>query len=129
MPFRILPSTYIDDANFTLDEAKKKILINNYQINSLDAFGLQDYSAGICASALIINFLTSTQKMSLKHLKNIRTYTTNQYLEMDYSTRGNLELTSALERGEKGKGLYYLSWITVPLLWAKGLLKTGWSSL
>lgn len=92
--------TYIDDANFTLDEAKK-ILINNYQINSLDAFGLQDYSAGICASALIINFLTSTQKMSLKHLKNIRTYTTNQYLEMDYSTRRNLELTSTLREGKR----------------------------
>lgn len=92
--------TYIDDVNFTLDVARK-IIIDNYQIASLEGFGLQDYSAGICASAIIINFLSSTQKMALKHLKRIRTYNTNLFLEMDYSTRKNLELTSALRDGKK----------------------------
>lgn len=100
LTFQNTAITYMDDANFTLDEARK-VLVDNYQITSLEAFGLENYSAGLCAAALIINFLSNTQKMALKHLKRVRPYSTNIYLEMDYSTRKNLELTSTLRDGKR----------------------------
>ncbi|HZK43435.1 MAG TPA: DNA mismatch repair protein MutS [Syntrophomonadaceae bacterium] len=96
--------TYIEEDNFNLDKANK-VLLEHFDMVTLEAFGLQNYTAGICATATIINFLTKTQKISLKHIQGIRPYQTNNYLEMDYSTRKNLELTTALRDGKRDGSL------------------------
>ncbi len=92
--------TYINDTNFTRQEAVQ-ILQEHYGLTSLEALGLPNYSAGICAAAIIIKFLRETQKMALQHIQALKSYNTNLFLEMDYSTRRNLELTATLRDGKK----------------------------
>ncbi|MDD3023016.1 MAG: DNA mismatch repair protein MutS [Syntrophomonadaceae bacterium] len=92
--------TPLHDTDTNLDKACN-ILMRQFEVLSLDAFGLKEYSSGIKAAASIISFLDETQKSSLKQLKNIRTYNSNNYLEIDYSTQRNLELTLSLREGKK----------------------------
>ncbi len=92
--------TYIEEDNISVNDAKQ-IVKKHYNIATLESFGLQDFSAGISAAAIIINFLKNTQKTNLKHIKPLRPYTTSSFLEMDFSTRKNLELTSSLRENKK----------------------------
>ncbi len=88
------------DSTLTLDKARN-ILMGQFAVLSLDAYGLREHTSAIKAAAGIINFLDETQKSSLKQLKTIRTYNRYSYLELDYSTQRNLELTASLREGKK----------------------------
>lgn len=90
----------LPDSTLTLDKARN-ILMGQFAVTSLDAYGLRDHTSAIKAAAGIINFLDETQKSSLKQLKTIRTYNRYSYLELDYSTQRNLELTASLREGKK----------------------------
>ncbi len=93
-------NTYINQTSFTLSDAIE-ILSKQYKGFAIEGLGLENYSAGLCAAALIIQFLQQTQKVALKHIQILKPYNTNSFLEMDYSTRKNLELTMNLREGKK----------------------------
>ncbi|NLJ72175.1 MAG: DNA mismatch repair protein MutS [Syntrophomonadaceae bacterium] len=92
--------TYIDEEYFSLDKARQ-VLIEQYGKIDIDGLGLGGYSAGLCAAATVISFLESTQNNFLQHLKIIKSYSINKYLEMDYASRKNLELTTTLRDNRK----------------------------
>lgn len=78
-----------------------EILVDHFKVGSLEGFGLTGYSAGIKAAAAIIAFLQDTQKGVLKHLRSLGVYTTNNYMEMDHTTRRNLELCATMREGRR----------------------------
>lgn len=90
----------INEKALRLDSACK-ILLDHFQVSSLQGFGLTGYSAGIKAAAAIIVFLQDTQKGVLKHLRTLGVYSNNSYLEMDHTTRRNLELSSTMREGRR----------------------------
>lgn len=92
--------TMLSNTETNLDRARD-ILMKQFEVHSLDAFGLKDYSAGIKAAAAIVNFLNDTQNNNFKHLKKLRTYNSDNYLDLDYSTRRNLELTAGIREGKR----------------------------
>lgn len=77
------------------------ILTRHFAVNSLDSFGLQEYRCAIKAAAAIIAFLNNTHKSSLGQVQSLRLYNTGSYLEMDYYTRRNLELTVTMRDGKR----------------------------
>ena len=77
------------------------ILTEHFQVASLEGFGLKGYTAGIEAAAAIILFLQETHKSILKHLHSLSVYSNDTCLEMDYTTRRNLELSSTLREGRR----------------------------
>ncbi|MBP8820398.1 MAG: DNA mismatch repair protein MutS, partial [Syntrophomonadaceae bacterium] len=77
------------------------ILTDHFQVASLEGFGLKGYTAGIEAAATIILFLQETHKSILKHLHSLSVYRNDTCLEMDYTTRRNLELSSTLREGRR----------------------------
>ncbi len=77
------------------------ILTRHFAVNSLDSFGLQEYRCAIKAAAAIIAFLHNTHKSSLGQVQSLRLYNTGSYLEMDYYTRRNLELTVTMRDGKR----------------------------
>ncbi|UVI27702.1 DNA mismatch repair protein MutS [Paenibacillus spongiae] len=82
------------------------------------------------AVSLLTGYLDETQKRSLSHVRQIRTYEPNQYMILDPFTRRNLELTETVrDRSKKGSLLWLLDrtktsmgarqlrrWIDKPLL-------------
>ncbi|MEI7024358.1 DNA mismatch repair protein MutS [Paenibacillus sp. y28] len=59
--------------------------------------------------AMLLTYLSETQKRSLGHITQIRTYAPQQYMTMDPFTRRNLELVETVrDRSKKGSLLWLL---------------------
>ncbi|WP_242848965.1 hypothetical protein [Syntrophomonas palmitatica] len=98
---------WLDDITITIDhepistDNARRLLLQHFGVNSLEGFGLKDYSSGIQAAAVIIRFLQDKCKTRIDHLRSISTYSKGDYLEMDFSTRRNLELTVSLRENRR----------------------------
>ncbi|NLG33490.1 MAG: DNA mismatch repair protein MutS, partial [Syntrophomonadaceae bacterium] len=68
---------------------------------SLESFGLEGYTSGLLAASAVLTFLEHTQKMNLKHIRTIKPYSIDRYLQMNFTTYKNLELTESLREGKK----------------------------
>ncbi|MGE5389905.1 MAG: DNA mismatch repair protein MutS, partial [Deltaproteobacteria bacterium] len=90
----------INDSTLNLDKARR-ILLQHFQAASLEGFGLKDYTSGIIAAAAIVLFLDETCKTNLKHMRNLGVYQDRDYMEIDYSSRRNLELNTSLREGKR----------------------------
>lgn len=58
------------------------------------------------AFALLTNYLDETQKRNMAHLTQIEMVYEHEYLQMDYNTKQNLELTVSLRNSSKSQTLW-----------------------
>ncbi|MDD6095260.1 MAG: DNA mismatch repair protein MutS, partial [Clostridia bacterium] len=54
--------------------------------------GSEDFLPAVCAVGAALGYIADTQKTDISYIKDIELYENSQYLEMDMSTRRNLEL-------------------------------------
>jgi len=99
------------------DMAAARLLLEQQMgSESFEAGGLDKYSQGIMAAAAVLEFLQSTQKTALNHIDYLNAYQVGNYLDMDISTRRNLELTISLREGKKeGSLLGVLDYCRTPM--------------
>ncbi len=98
-----LDSWYFDD------ELCVKAIKAQFQVDSLEGLGLQDFPNGTISTGALLQYLHETQKSGLSQLTNITCYTTGKYMLLDSSTRRNLELTETLrEKNKRGSLLWVL---------------------
>ena len=84
----------------------KKIILDHFNVVSLDSFGISDNINAIISLGMLINYLNQTQKTSLEHINKLHYYSVGEFLQIDSSTRKNLELIETV-RGKKGAGTLY----------------------
>lgn len=60
----------------------------------------------IHAFSVLMNYLDETQKRSMTHLQPVEMIYEQEFLQMDYATKQNLELTSSLRSGAKQMSLW-----------------------
>lgn len=108
----------------------REILQRQFEVASLDGFGLQNSHLAIQAAGATLQYLKETQPAALTLLTTISTYSTSEFMVLDSPTRRNLELTETIRKGEtQGSLLYTLdqtitpmghrmirSWVSKPLL-------------
>ena len=71
--------------------------------------GNADFLPAICAVGAALGYIGDTQKTDISYIKDIELYENSQYLEMDMSTRRNLELCETmLTKDKKGSLLWVL---------------------
>lgn len=101
-----------DDYYFKTAQAKE-ILLKHFNINSLDAFGLEENSARlekgseekgsedkkISVSGALLKYLLDTQKNSLSHIRKISIKSNLNKMLLDSSTLRNLELSKNIKDG------------------------------
>ncbi|MCI3920418.1 DNA mismatch repair protein MutS [Paenibacillus sp. TRM 82003] len=64
-------------------------------------------TAHLSATALLLSYLTDTQKRSLGHIRAVRVYESSVFMTLDPFTRKNLELTETVrDRARKGSLLW-----------------------
>jgi len=126
IPYSLTP---YEDWHFELGNAKRALL-DHFQVAALDGFGLAGKPLAIRAAGAIVQYLAETQKAALKHLDDLSTYSTEEFMTLDAATRRNLELTQTIRTGSvKGSLLGVLDatvtamggrllrrWINQPLL-------------
>ena len=97
---------------------------------SVDAAGLGDAPAAVCAAGALLDYIAQTQKFDMSHINRLDVFYGGRYMELDWTTRRNLELTESLRSGEKRGSLLWVldrtktpmggrllrAWIERPLL-------------
>ncbi len=111
-------------------ESARRALLDQFQVASLDGFGLVDLPLATRAAGAIVQYLQDNQKAALAQLTALRTYSTQSFMTLDPATRRNLELVASIRgSGVKGSLLGVLDetrtpmgarllreWLTQPLL-------------
>jgi DNA mismatch repair protein MutS len=122
------PVTRLDDWLFRRDAAYE-LLLTHFKTQSLKGFGVEGLDAGLIAAGAIVFYIKETQKAHLGHIRNLRYYSTDEYITLDASTRRNLEIVSSIgDSGRDGSlvsvldrtrtsmgGRLFSYWITHPL--------------
>jgi len=97
---------------------------------SLDEAALSDCPQAVCAAGALLCYIAETQKFDLGHIRSLDLFSGGRYMELDWATRRNLELTETLRSGEKRGTLLWVldktktpmggrllrSWVERPLL-------------
>ena len=84
----------------------KEIILNHFNVVSLDSFGISDNINAVMSLGMLLDYLNQTQKTSLEHINKLNFYSVGEFLQIDSSTRKNLELLETI-RGKKGAGTLY----------------------
>lgn len=77
----------------------KETLLDHFKVLTLDGFGLYNCPNAIQAAGAILQYLKETQPSSLQLLNGITTYSLDEFMVLDASTRRNLELTETIRTG------------------------------
>lgn len=90
-------------------------LLTQFKSATLDGFGLRQNSLSVRAAGSIVQYLKETQPDALSLLTSLRSYSLNEFMTLDASTRRNLELDETLRGERKGSLLGTLDTTITPM--------------
>ncbi|MBR0040142.1 MAG: DNA mismatch repair protein MutS [Oscillospiraceae bacterium] len=83
-------------------------LCRQFGFADVDESGLGDAPAAVCAAGALLGYLTETQKVEMSHIDRLDVFFGGRFMELDWTTRRNLELTESLRSGEKRGSLLWV---------------------
>ena len=96
-------------ANLFDEDACRNRLKKHFRVNSLAGMGIDDFTDGMIAAGVLLQYLYDTQKTDMAHFTHLYPYLTNKFMLLDSSTRRNLELTETMrEKIKRGSLLWVL---------------------
>ena len=101
IPDSLSPGSLItpyDAWRFDLETARQALL-DQFDVSTLDGFGLGGKPLAVRAAGAVVQYLVETQRGALEHLTHVVTYSTDGFMTLDAATRRNLELTQTLRTG------------------------------
>lgn len=108
-------TTSIPDWRFEADRAEAALL-RHFGVKSLESFGLGSAQRAARAAGVLLEYLAQSQSGILPTLTSLSTYSLDEFMVIDSSTRRNLEITSTLRTGEiKGSLLGILDRTITPM--------------
>ncbi len=92
--------TLFEDFFYDYQEAKE-ILTDQFHTSGLEGFNAKGKKNGIIAAAIALIYIKSLKKSELSHINSIRYYSIDNFMQVDETTRRNLELLRSLRFGNK----------------------------
>jgi DNA mismatch repair protein MutS len=83
----------------------REALLAHFGTHSLRGFGVEEYTAGLSAAALVLDYLKETQVGALAHITSLSAYSIHDHMTVDAAARRNLELTTSLGEGGRARSL------------------------
>ena len=87
---------------------KEQALINHFHVKDLSALGLPVGGEGVSCLFYLLTYISETQKCDISYLDKLKVFFPEQYMELDASTRRNLELSESIRRSDKKGTLFYV---------------------
>jgi DNA mismatch repair protein MutS len=106
-----------------LRRAPRQQLLDHFGTQSLRGFGAEEYTTGVEAAALLLDYMRQTHQSALGHIRTLGTYSTDSFMSLDSATRRNLELTQSQLDGSRTKSLLHVIDRTVTALGGRMLRK------
>ena len=91
----VIDETYYDY------EASVEIIKGQFRGKTLDNLGITDKTHIICSLGAMFGYLGATQKRDLSHLNELKIYEDNSFMNIDVSSRRNLEITETMREKTK----------------------------
>ncbi len=92
----LVSSTEFD---YSIADIAKKVL-SHFSVTSLTDLNIESETA-LCALNAILDYAQQTQRCDISFLNKLEVYSKNQFMELDISTRRNLEITESMRHGTK----------------------------
>jgi DNA mismatch repair protein MutS len=83
--------TIYDGYAFEIEQATE-LLREQFQVQSLDGFGCGSLVAGVGAAGAVIHYLKNQLRRSTEHIRSLGVYLADEFVALDASTHGHLEL-------------------------------------
>lgn len=93
----------------------EETLLTHFNTSTLEGFGIKGQSLSIRSAGVILQYLKETQPSALTLLTSLRSYSINEFMTLDASTRRNLELDETLRGERKGSLLGTLDHTVTPM--------------
>ncbi len=84
------------------------LVCEQFGFRDIDEAGIGDQPGAVCAAGALLSYIRRTQKCDMKHIRRLDVFFGGRFMELDYVTRRNLELTEALRSGEKKGSLLWV---------------------
>jgi len=84
---------------FDPQQAKSR-LEKQFGLSNLKGFGLDEGSIEIISAGTLLDYLDTTSKSLLPHIRNLKVYRDSEYVGLDESSQRNLELTANQRDGD-----------------------------
>jgi DNA mismatch repair protein MutS len=78
-----------------------QFLSQHFEVHNLDGYGIKGMVPGINAAGALLAHLKDDLRLPIEHIRDIKTYSTSEYMSLDRITQRNLELTESLSDGSK----------------------------
>ena len=92
------------------------LLCRQFAYEDVDQAGLGDTPSAVCAAGALLRYIIDTQKFDISYINRLEVFYGGRYMELDWTTRRNLELTESLRSGEKrGTLLWVLDRTRTPM--------------
>ena len=85
---------------FDIDTANEQ-LNAQFETKTLDGFGIKGVTKGLGAAGCVLQYVKDTQRTALPHIRRIQTEQQDSRVQLDATTRRNLELTHNLSGGQE----------------------------
>ncbi|MBN1948785.1 MAG: DNA mismatch repair protein MutS, partial [Candidatus Cloacimonetes bacterium] len=95
------PALTVFDSWYFEQEEANRLLREHFRISSLEGFGIQDKNLAQIAAAVALAYIKSLKTDSLKHINKLKFYSLRNYMQLDETTRRNLELTRSIRFGTR----------------------------
>lgn len=77
------------------------LLTEHFNTHSLKGFGVEELNLAQTAAGVLLHYVKENQKSSLGHIRRLFAYENTEYMQLDRSTKQNLELTSNIHAETK----------------------------
>jgi DNA mismatch repair protein MutS len=121
------PHSITCDAYTFLYDHASRVLTNHFGVHSLDGFGCSEFGPAVGAAGAILGYVTGQLRHDASHVRSLRAYSPEDFVQIDSSSRANLDLIdsragakfsllAALDRTRTPMGARLLrQWILHPL--------------
>ncbi len=86
----------------------ERLLLEHFDVASLDGFGAGGHSLGKRAAGALIHYLRETQVAQVSKIAQLRFYEPSDFMKLDSATVTNLELVQTLDGSKQGTLLHFL---------------------
>jgi len=95
-----------DDIHFNFEKALQT-LKTQFRVDNLKKLGINTKQFAIISAGAVLDYISETQKRYLIHIDSVEYYESEKYMQIDASTRRNLELTETIKDRRKKGTLYW----------------------
>jgi DNA mismatch repair protein MutS len=93
--FGALPGAFPFDGYAFIEEQAQHTLCDHFKTQSLDGFGCANLHAAVSAAGGIFHYVKNQMRRSVDHLKRLQTYAAEEFVLIDASSQGHLDLVQS----------------------------------